>query len=193
MKSVSFIAVTLAVAVLLSGCETAPQVRSDYDRTANFGDYRTFNFAAPPAATASDYSRLLTQLLKSAVADEMRKRGYTLAREPDLLVTYSVRVRQKQDGESSGPYLGYPAGFFAPWRGHLNAVQTVGSGGRTVVIDLADAKRRQMVWEGVRVDESASVDLRNLAGAIDTIVADIFGKYPFRAGQAQPMDATAGR
>lgn len=57
----------------------------------------------------------------------MRKRGYTLAREPDLLVTYLVRVGQKQDGESSGPYFGYPPGFFAPWHGHPNAVQTAGS------------------------------------------------------------------
>jgi hypothetical protein len=180
--------------VFSAGCETTPKVRSDYDRAANFGDYRTFNFLTPPAAAKSEYSMLLTQLLKSAVTDEMRRRGYTLAEKPGLLVDFWARFRQTQNGESvSGSYYGYPPGLFAPWPGYLNAVQTVGSKGGTLVIDLADAQKRQMVWEGVGVDEFPSAELRDLAGAVNRGVADIFGKYPFQAGRAQPIDAAAGR
>jgi hypothetical protein len=51
----------------------------------------------------------------------------------------------------------------------------------TLNIDLVDAKRKQLVWEGVAVGRVTDDKLANPEPAIDKAVADIFAKYTYRA------------
>jgi len=69
--------VQLLLALALQGCESAPNVRSDYDKSADFGKYRTYNFVTRPSTDKGGYSSLTTQQLEAAVGAEMQKRGYT--------------------------------------------------------------------------------------------------------------------
>jgi hypothetical protein len=52
---------------------------------------------------------------------------------------------------------------------------------------LVDARRKQMVWEGVAVGEVRNPEMATSPQSIDKAVADIFAKYPFRAGVAAPQ------
>lgn len=54
-------------------------------------------------------------------------------------------------------------------------------------IDLVDARRRQLVWEGVAVGEVQDPDSTGSPQKVDQVVAEIFAKYPFRAGVAAPQ------
>ena len=182
--------VPLLLALALLGCESAPNVRSDFDKSVDFGKYRTYNFVARPSTDKAGYSSLTTQQLEAAVSAEMQKRGYMRSDNPDLLINFSGRLRDKQDIVSSpGPYYGYRAGMYGAWPGYTNDVYTVNYTEGTLNIDMVDASRKQMVWEGVGVGEVTKSDLQNREATINKAVADIFAKFPFRAGESQPIEA----
>jgi len=44
-----------------------------------------------------------------------------------------------------------------------------------------------MVWEGVAVGEVTKEHLKNRDAAIDKAMTQIFAKFPFQAGTAQPI------
>jgi len=86
----------IAVAALLGGCATGPQVRSDYDTSADFSRYRTFGFVSPAGTDKNGYSTLVTERLKRATQGQMEMRGYTYsAADPDLLVNFNTRIEEK--------------------------------------------------------------------------------------------------
>ncbi|HEY4212555.1 MAG TPA: DUF4136 domain-containing protein [Steroidobacteraceae bacterium] len=183
----------LATALLLPGCANSPTIRSDYDKAADFGHYHTFNFVPQPSTDKLGYSSLVTQQLKSAVGAELQKRGYQMSDKPDLLVNFSGKLQKMQDVQSSpapaGPYYGYR--YYGAWPSYPNDVYTVNYTEGTLNVDLIDASRNQMVWEGVGVGEVTDESLGNREATINKAVSAIFAKYPFRAGQAQPLKTAA--
>jgi hypothetical protein len=197
IRTINFATVmVLSVLAVLTqnGCATKPNVRSDYDHSADFAKYRTFNFASPLSTDKLGYSSLVTQQLKSSVTAQMQQRGYRLdPNNPDLLVNFSGKLQEKQEIESApGPYYGYRSGFYGAWPGYAmgNEVYTVNYTEGTLNVDMVDASRMQMVWEGVIMGEIKKEHLQNREATIDKAVAQIFAKYPFQAGTAQPI-ATA--
>jgi hypothetical protein len=181
--------------MLVAGCATKPNVRADYDHSADFAKYKTFNFASPLSTDKLGYSSLVTQQLKSAVTTQMQQRGYTLDPKPDLLVNFSGKLQEKQDIESTpGPYYGYRSGFYGAWPGYSmgNEVYTVNYTQGTLNVDMVDASHMRMIWEGVVVGEVTKAALKDREGSINKAVAEIFTQFPFRAGSAQPV-AAAGK
>jgi hypothetical protein len=185
----------VAVAVLAQGCQSAPDVRSDFDKSADFGKYHTYNFVTQPSTDKLGYSSLVTQQLETAVSAEMQKRGYTMSQHPDLLVNFSGKLQKMQDVRSTpsavGPYYGYRTGFYGAWPGYSSDVYTVNYTEGTLNIDLIDASRMKMVWEGVGIGEVTKEDLQDRQAAFEKAAADIFKKFPFQAGQSQPVGPPA--
>jgi hypothetical protein len=193
--SVRFFPLLVASAALVLGCESSgPNLRSNYDQSADFSKYHTFNFVPNPATDRYGYSSLTTQDLKAAVTEQMQMRGYTLSDHPDLLVNFSGKLQDKQDIQSTpvpvAPpmgYYGYRAGFYGAWPGYASEINTVNYTEGTLNIDLIDSAKQQMVWEGVAVGEVTKEQLQNREATINKAVAGIFTRYPFRAGQGQPL------
>lgn len=163
---------------------TAPVVNTAYDPAADFGAYRTFGFASPLGTDVAGYQSLVTQTLKSATRRELEARGYSYTEDsPDLLVNFGARLARQTDvAQVPAPpvYYGYRGGFYSGWGGYETRVDQYVEG--TLNIDLVDARRKQLVWEGVavgRVDEKPNPDR---AAALASAVADIFAEYPYRAG-----------
>ena len=181
-------ALTALAIVLTLGCSAGPKVRSDYDRSADFGSYHTFNFVTTPGTEKVGYSTLVTQHIETAVTEQMQSRGYQRSDTPDLLVNFSGRLQEKQEVQSApGPaYYGYRT--YGAWAGYGGSVYTVNYTEGTLNIDVIDARRMQMVWEGVGIGEVSQKDLENQQAAIRKAVADVFSRYPFRAGQAQLIE-----
>jgi hypothetical protein len=182
----------IVASLALLACQSAPKVRTDYDRSADFGKYRTFNFVSQPSTDKQGYSSLLTEQLKAAVTAEMQKRGYTLSDSPDLLVNFSGKLQNMQEVRSSpaptpAPYYGYRTGMYGAWPGYANDVYTVNYTEGTLNIDLIDANHKAMVWEGVGVGEVTKEKLQDRQATLNRAVAHIFSKFPFRAGESQPV------
>lgn len=180
----------LASVALFQGCASKPDLRADYDRSVDFSKFRSFNFVKTPSTQTLGYGNLVTQQIEASIKGELEKRGYTQAESPDLLVNFSGKLQEKTDIQSTGGSYGY-YGYrgYGAWPGYAYGtdVYTVRYTVGTINVDLIDAGRNQMVWEGVAVGEVNKKHLENREVAIATAIEKIFSKYPFRAGVGQPV------
>lgn len=176
----------LCLLLAVAACASAPTIESNYDHSANFAAYRTFGFFSPLGTDKAGYATLVTQTLKDATRREMEARGYTYSEtNPDLLLNFNaklakqVQVSQIPMGPPMG-YYGYRGGFYGGWGGYYTDVDQYTEG--TLNIDLVDAARRQLVWEGVAIGRVTEKHRENREAAINAAVAEIFKKFPPRTG-----------
>jgi len=181
----------LSAALLLSACAAkGPTIQSDYDKSIDFSQYRTYNFFSPMGIENPNYSSLMGQTFRESIGQQMEQRGYTLSDNPDLLLNVSARLEDKTKvttyNDAPPMYYGYRAGYYDPWYGYGYGTSTHVSQYTegTVNIDMVDAKAKRMVWEGVAIGR-VKEDRNNaeLNAAIRAGVAEMFTGYPFRAGQ----------
>jgi len=175
-------------ALMLAACETGPQVRSVSEPGANLSVYRTYSFAPNPGTNRGGNITPLTTFFETAIAREMNARGYQqVPSGGDLLVNFNARVTEKADIQSTpgpGPYYGY--GYYG-YRGGMYAgpeVQTVRYKVGTANIDVVDAKRKVVVWEGIAEQELTDDVMRNPQPAVDNVVAKMFMQFPGRGAPA---------
>jgi hypothetical protein len=187
---------TLAAALaLLGGCASTPEVYVNVDVTANFAQYKTFAFASPLGTDRGGYQSIVSQYLKAATQREMEARGLRLDdAAPQLLVNFNGQLSEKIRVSSvPGPYYGigygrgyygYRAGMYGAWPMYDQTLVSQYTEG-TLNIDVVDAARKQLVWEGVVTNSVTQKDLDNLGPAIDTAVVAAFAKYPVAAAKAK--------
>ena len=174
----------LALAALsLAACETGPQVRSVTEPGANLSAYRTYSFVAQPGTNRGGNTTPLTTFFETAITREMSARGYQqVDANGDLMVNFNAHVSEKADIQSTpGPTYGY--GYYG-YRGGMYMgpeVQTVRYKVGTANIDVVDAKRKVVVWEGIAERELSDDIMRNPQPAIDNTVAKMFAQFPGRA------------
>jgi Domain of unknown function (DUF4136) len=187
----------MAVATLaLSACATTtgPDFTIDYDRSANLGSFKTYGYPEELGTDRAGYSTLITTYFKSAVNREMGKRGYTLdEKDPDLLVNFFSNVRDVSDVRSTASvsmsygYYGYRSGLYGAWPMYGEDVHTVHYKVGTANIDIVDAERMQLVWEGVAEGRITREDMKNPQPAIDAVVAELFLRFPGTAAKGRPL------
>ena len=185
----------VATLLWLVGCATTrqPDIRTDYDRTADFSSYRTYGFPDELGTDRAGYSTLITTYFKSAVNREMQARGYRYVEtEPDLLVNFFANVRdvvatrRHPNMWVSYGYYGYRYGLYSAWPLYADGIDTVQYRIGTANIDLVDAERNQLVWEGVAEGRLTREIMDNPQPAIDSVVRDLFARYSGHAGKTTP-------
>jgi hypothetical protein len=165
---------TLLAMFLLAGCTTAPTVRVDQEPAARLSSYRTFSFYNHLSTDKPSYSSIMSSHLKQATRAELERHGYVYdERNPDLRVNFDVRIADRQELRS------YPTsgGVFLR-RAGVSDYNLVNYRQGTVSIDIVDAKRESLLWQGIadgRVDDKA---MENPGKAIDTVVKHIFLGFP---------------
>ena len=187
------IAAVLVVAAGASGCASDP-IRSDYDPTADFSQYTTYNFFADAGPEETNYQSFFSQYMVAAISREMEARGYTKSNDPDLLVNFNAILREKTDVRTTpaptyGGYYGYRGGFYDPWGGYGYATETHVSQYTegTFNIDLVDARKKKLVWEAVGTGKISQKVLEELEERVNAGVPKFFEKYPFTAGSGVPV------
>ncbi len=180
-------------AIVLAGCASGPDVRADYDKAADFGKYRTYGFVAQAGTDTGDFKSLSTQILQNAAARQMESRGYKRADNPDLVINFKGKLEEKVDVESTpapyyGPGWGYGGWYGAPWGGWGGTeVTTRRYNVGTLVMDVVDREKRQVVFQGGVQDVVTKEMLQNREAALNSAVDHIFARYPFVAGQSAPV------
>jgi hypothetical protein len=185
MKSLVRMLLLVVAALVLAGCATGPTITADYDRSANFTAYRSFGFYQPLGTDQAGYESLITQTLKAAVRQEMESRGYTYAETgADVLINFNARLAQRtevsQTPAMSYGYYGYRR--YGGWGGYGYDTRVDQYVEGTINIDMVDAQRKQLVWEGVAVGRVTKKTQEDRQAALRGAVTEIFAKYPFRAG-----------
>ena len=176
---------------VLAACATGPRISSDSDPRADFSAYRTFAFYSPLAIEREGYASLVSGRMKAAARAEMEARGYRYSEDnPDLWLNINAYMQQRTDVNTI-PDVDYAYYYSYRYRGYVavpfwhdrTTVHRYTEG--TVNVDLVDAKRNALVWEGIavgRVKRNQDAAARDLA--IDATFRDIFAQYPHRAGGA---------
>jgi len=192
MPSQTFRALTLFVislTVLLAGCASQPKVFINQDPEADFSQYRTFGFQDQLGTDGDQYASLASSYLIAATAREMKSRGYEEAANPDLIINFSLNSEEKirtTQTPTTGGYYGYRGyGAWGGYGGYETRVTQFTEG--TVNIDLVDARKQQLVWEGVIVGKVTDDVRENLQAVCEEVVAEIFGSYPYIAGNSEPQ------
>ena len=180
----------VAASLVLSAC-AAPKIktRSQTDPNVNLSSYRTYGFVSEPGTNRSGYSTPITGYFKSAVTREMNARGYTYSEDsPDLLINFNTNAREQVDIRSTPSmsygygYYGYRGGMYAsgPMYGGTD-VSTVRYKQGTANIDVVDAAKKQLVWEGVAEGKITDEMMKNPQATIDGVITDMFAEYPVKA------------
>jgi hypothetical protein len=175
----------LTLLIVLTGCASAPNIRTDYDHGANFTSYRTYGFPAETGTDRAGYSTLITGHFKRAVSREMEARGYRFdAEKPDLMVNFFASSTERTDVQSTPRvsfgtgFYSYRLGLYTEWPLYDRNVTTLHYKVGTASVDVVDAARKQLIWEGRAEGRLTEKMLNDPGPAVDKAVADIFSKYP---------------
>jgi len=183
----------VGVAVAMAGC-AAPKIntRAQTDPGANLSSYHTYNFVPEPGTNRGGYSTPITGYFKSAITREMNARGYKLTEDnPDLWINFNTNARENVDVRSRPTttmgvgygygYYGYRGGMYAAGPiGYGTEVETVRYKTGTANIDVVDANKKQLVWEGIAEGKITDKMMKNPQATIDTVITDMFVNYPVK-------------
>lgn len=184
-----FVSGVLAIgaALALAACSSGPSIRVDGDPAANIPGFRSFGFFSPLATDKAGYSTILTSRLKEASRRELEKHGYTYSdSSPELLVNFNVNIVDKTQITSSPStsvgygYYGYRSGMYGAWSGYPQDIQTTNYRQGTLSIDVVDAAKKALVWQGVAEARITKKMRDNPGAAADSVVTEILAGFPPR-------------
>ena len=183
---ISSLGLALCAAALLAACASnrGPDTRIDYDKAVDFSVYRTFGFPKETGTDRGGYSTLVTSYFKNAVTTAMEARGYKYAAEnPDLLVNFFMNTRERTELRPSMDagmgYYGYRYGLYSPWP-HYDDDRTVTYKIGTINVDIVDAEKKQLVWEGVSEGRVSDEMMANPKVTVNAVVTELMRQYPGR-------------
>ena len=181
MKYLNFAAV-----LCLGVAAVAQDVHFDYDRSANFGAYKTYQWGDYRPVEVGD--ELLDRDIKRAVDEQLAGKGLRRVESGgDLLVGYQAGISQEKAFNATGSgWGGGPWGFGGPFGGFgsINgSTSTIDIGQLT--IGLFDPSVKQLVWRGsasktLNLSKNADKNYRNLEKAM----AKLFKNYPPGSGKS---------
>lgn len=166
---------------------TTSSIVTDYDREADFNQYRTFfwsdEFQIQNGSEENKeplfYNTLVKKRLKQAIKSEMEGRGYVLSNEdPDLLVNAHVVVQERNTNQSYSAYPYHYSYYYGPY--YNRDISTAKQG--DIVIDLIDKDQHQLVWQGY-AKGVLDTDTKDRQEEIRQSVSLIFAEYGRRAGE----------
>lgn len=174
MKTIKFL--PLLFLFVLASCSSV-RVASDFDKNADFNQYKTYAFYKS-GIDKVEISDLDKRRILAAIDTELASKGFTKSENPDLLINIFTKSRQQVDINQFNAGWGYGWGWgWNPWMwgGSNTSVSTSTEG--TLYIDLVDAKKKELVWQG----EGIGVLTQNMNKKderIQEFVQKILAKYP---------------
>lgn len=172
---------TLTLLVCLGTAALAQDVHFDYDRSANFGSYKTYQWVDMKPVQPGD--QLLDKDIKRAVDEQLAGKGLRrVDSDGDLLVGYQAAISQEKQFDGAG---WFPRGWggFDNWASARMTTSTIEVG--TLVIGLFDPANKQLIWRGsasktLEIKKDPDKNYRTLEKAMNKL----FRNYPPQAGKS---------
>jgi hypothetical protein len=184
--------------LLLAACATTPVIHTRMAIGANLSQAHTYAFVRHPGTDHGPYKSLTTQHLERAVMQQMQARGYTLIAadaQPDLLVNFRIRTRDRVVGGLGPAFLGSYWGGWGPYGwgdddwgggpwgwggGYYSDLRTVTTAALT--ISVIDRSTRSVIWSGTASSDMSRHQRYHPGRSLDEAVQQIFRHYPIPAG-----------
>lgn len=176
----------LLLATLLTACASGPKITANGDPTVDLVSYRTYQFAKPLATDRPDgATSLVSTYLTQATQREMSARGYREVETlPDLVINFYLNTKEKiqaRTSPSTGAYYGYRRGYYGVWGGYGAETTVTQYTEGTLHVDLVDARRNRLVWEGIAQGRIPSDVRETLQERASNVISEIFARYPVPA------------
>jgi len=174
-----FVLATIALLVA-PALVVAQKTSYDYEKTANFASFKTY--AHKPGTPVGQ--SLIDDRIVAAIDTQLAAKGLTrAASDPDVFVVYHMAFDKEKDistySSGTGGYGAYGWGWGGGWAGGTTTTQVRDILIGTLVIDMADARKGQLVWRGMGVKEvntQAKPEKRD--SSINKAVEKMFKNYP---------------
>jgi hypothetical protein len=177
MKTRVLAAVVLAV--VLSSAAFAQKINTDWDRSANFSNFHTYAWEPSPHP-AKDF---WNQRIVDGINQQLQAKGLTKVdanANPDMWVVYSNSIHDQKQVVGTGYNMG-PGWGWGWWGGPTSVTyNTYVSKQGTLVVDIADAKDKQLLWRGSAVDTISDNNNKNISN-LDKALKKLFQNYPPKA------------
>lgn len=173
MKFTHQTAVSAVLFLVALGTGFAQHVKTDFDHQANFSQYKTYSWQEIKPANS-----LWDARIKSAVDAQLAAKGWTQVDNGGDVAIVAIKTTQTERTLQTF-YDGMGGGW--RWRGFggMGEATTTEQDYKvgTLLVDLYDAKTKQLIWRGTAEDtlsDKASKNEKNL----DKGVAKMFKKFP---------------
>ena len=135
----------MVILLLVATSCSSIRVATDYDKNANFDNFKTFAFFKTGIDKA-EINDLDKRRILRAIESELLAKGFTKSETPDLLISLFTKSNQRVDVYNNSGF-GWGLGWGGPfWGMNYSRVTTTPEG--TLFIDLIDAKTKELVWQG---------------------------------------------
>lgn len=173
MKLQKTVLALLGSILFLAGASSAQQVKTDYDRGADFSRYKTYSWEQVKTKDA-----LYVDRIKNAVNAALQAKGWTeVASGGDVSVVAMGMAHDQQTLNTF--YEGLGGGW--GWRGFGdfgNATTTTNTYKvGTLVIDLFDTNSKKLLWRGTASDTISDNSDKNIK-KLDKGVQKMFRHFP---------------
>jgi len=178
MKLQRVVFVLIGMMFVFAAKSSAQQVKTDYDRSANFAQYKTYSWEQVKTKDALDVDRV-----KSAVNAALAAKGWSKVDSGGDVSIIAVETTQNQqslntfyDGFGGGwGYRRFGGGGFGGLGEATTTTETYKVG--TLVVDLFDTKTKQLLWRGTSSDTLSNNSNKNIKN-LDKGVEKMFKKFP---------------
>lgn len=165
------------LSLFLASCSEKLLVSSDYDKSIDFSQYKTFAWASkqeqPGKANPMFDNELNRKRVKEAIESELKAMGFVrFDWAPHLLIDFHITIDDEVD-YAIHDY--YPFGF-RYWPEYDIATKTFKKG--ALIIHLVDAQKEQLVWQGVGSKTLADLPPDDVEERIQKAVKSILAQYP---------------
>ena len=158
-------------ALLFATAAFAQQVKTDYDRSTNFSQYKTYSWEK-----VQTQDPLWVDRIKEAVNTALTAKGLTSVASGGDVSIVAIEMTKNQQNLNT-----FYDGFGGGWRwggGFGNATTTVDNYKvGTLVVDLFDAKTKTVIWRGSSSDPLSDKSDKNIKN-LDKGVQKMFEHFP---------------
>ena len=170
MKMQKVMLALVGMTLVFAGMASAQQVKTDYDRSANFALYKTYSWEHVETKDPLNVDRI-----KHAVNTVLAARGWTMVDSgADVAVVAMEITRDQQTLNTFYDGLGGGWGWRRFGGGGFGEATTTTDTYKvgTVVVDLFDTKTKQLIWRGSASDtlsNNSDKNIKNLNESVDKL------------------------
>ena len=182
------LAIRVAMLVMITslvGCSAEPRIVTNRDPGADFASFQTFDFMQPLSSDRGEIRSLISAHLIAATTRELERSGLQqVDADADLLVNFFVSTRDMisaRSTPSSSITMHHGRSRYRTWSGYsfsASTTQVVQTTQGTIAVDIIDARRNQIVWEGAATAVVTDRNRSHLQQTVDGAIARMFAFFP---------------
>jgi hypothetical protein len=175
MKLQRVVFALMGMMFLFAGKSSGQQVKTDYDRSANFGQYKSYSWEQ-----VKTQDPLLVDRIKNSVDAALAAKGWTQVDSGGDVSIVAIEITRNRQTLNTF-YDGFGGGW--GWRRFggggfgeaTTTTQTYKVG--TLVVDLFDTHTKKLVWRGTSSDTLSNNSNKNIQN-LDKGVEKMFKQFP---------------